>query len=217
MTTIGMKRSPHPSPRKTKSREQARAIITNPKLLLYNRGATILGSVQLIMNTGYYSLVFAIPLTMIVLILISAWYILNRKVPNSSLWLAAYAFPNIIEKKTDENRQTTWQVKDTDLEEGSALLSKIVSISWLFATLAAFTLIMFFYLLLINVSYDCDPDEKSKDCFEFKRWDTARMFSNVPIDCSSDAILNGSVKVVCYEIVFDISKAVGVSYGVFKI
>ena len=124
MTTTGMKRSPHPSPRKTKSREQARAIITNPKLLLYNRGATILGSVQLIMNTGYYSLAFAIPLTMIVLILISAWYILNRKVPNSSLWLAAYAFPNIIEKKTDENRQTTWQVKDTDLEEGSAVLSK---------------------------------------------------------------------------------------------
>ena len=90
-------------------------------------------------------------------------------------------------------------------------------ISWVFATLAAFTLIMFFYLLLINVSYDCDPDEKSKDCFEFKRWDIARIFSNVPIDCSSAAILNGSVEVVCYEIVFDFSKAVGASYGVFKI
>ena len=70
---------------------------------------------------------------------------------------------------------------------------------------------------MINVSYDCDPDEKSKDCFEFKRWDIARIFCNVPIDCSSAAILNGSVEVVCYEIVFDFSKAVGASYGVFKI
>ena len=103
------------------------------------------------------------------------------------------------EKKTDENRETTWQIKDTNLGEGSALLSKI------------------FYLLLINVSYDCDSDEKSKDCFEFKRWDIARIFSNVPIDCSSAEILNGSVEVVCYEIVFDFSKAVGASYGVFKI
>ena len=119
------------------------------------------------MNTCYYSLVFAIPLTIIVFILFSAWYILNRELPNSALWLAAYAFPNIIEKKMDENRQTTWQVKDTNLGEGSALLSKLAtSISLLFLTLAAFTLIMFFYLLLINVSYDCDPDEKSKDCFE---------------------------------------------------
>ena len=93
----------------------------------------------------------------------------------------------------DENRPTTWQVKDTNLVEGSALLSKLTtSISLLFLTLAAFTLIMFFYLLLINVSYDCDPDEKSKDCFEFKVWDTDR-FSSVPIDCSSAAILNGSV------------------------
>ena len=176
-------------------------------------------SLQLVMNEGYYNLVIAIPLIMImiVLILTFAWYILIRKLPNSSRWLAAYTFPNIIEKKTDENRQTTWQVRDTNLGEGSALLSKLTtSISLLFLTLAAFTLIMFFYLLLINVSYDCDPDEKSKDCFEFKVWDTDR-FSNVPIDCSSAAILNGSVEVVCYEIVFDFSKAVGASYGVFKI
>ena len=95
----------------------------------------------------------------------------------------------------DENRETTWQLKDTNLVEGSALLSKLTtSISLLFLTLAAFTLIMFFYLLLINVSYDCDPDEKSKDCFEFKVWDTdSYRFSNVPTDCSSAAILNGSV------------------------
>ena len=78
---------------------------------------------------------------------------------------------------------------------------------------------MFFYLLLINVSYDYDPDEIRKGCFEFKRWDISciHVFSNVPIDCSSASILNGSVEVVCYEIVFDFSKAVGASYGVFKI
>lgn len=169
------------------------------------------------MNEGYYNLVIVLPVTMIALILTFASYILNRKVPNSSRWLAAYAFPNIIEKKTDANGLTTWQVKDTNLGEGSALLSKLTTtISLLFLTLAAFTLIIFCYLLLINVSYDCDPDEKSKDCFEFKVWDIDR-FSNVPIDCSSAAILNGSVKVVCYEIVFDFSKAVGASYGVFKI
>ena len=75
---------------------------------------------------------------------------------------------------------------------------------------------MFFQLLLVEVSYDCDPDEKSKDCFEFKVWHTDR-YSNAPINCSSTAAINGSVEIICYEIVYNFGTAVGASYGVFKI
>ena len=85
---------------KNRKSQRPPLVVTNSKLLVHKRGATILDSVQLIMNTGYYSLLFAIPLKMIVFILFSAWYILNRKLPNSALWLVAYAFPNIIEKMT---------------------------------------------------------------------------------------------------------------------
>ncbi|XP_067033233.1 uncharacterized protein [Acropora muricata] len=71
-------------------------------------------------------------------------------------------------------------------------------------------------LLLLEVSYDCDPDETSKDCFEFKFWDTWR-YSNAPINCTSKAVIDDSVEIICYEIVYNFGTAAGASYGVFKI
>ena len=84
-----------------------------------------------------------------------------------------------------------------------------------FSTLFISVLMMFFQLLLLDISYSCDYDDKTKDCFEYEAWNTKR-YSNEPINCSSAAVQNGSVDVVCYKIVFNVGLAIGASYGTYK-
>lgn len=68
-----------------------------------------------------------------------------------------------------------------------------------------------------DVSYDCDEDDLSKDCFE-RKWS---LKPQDPLNCSSAAvqnlIRNGTIQVICNKIVFNFGLATGASYGSFKL
>ena len=168
-----------------------------------------------VMKEGLYGLIFGMPMIVIFVVMCAALTIMENKGINVFHLVATYAFSSIIEKKTDSNGVTRWLLKDIVLED--ELLSDIFrGLFSLFLMLIFGILSMFFQLLLIDVSYSCDLEDKRKDCFEFKLWDTKR-FSNDPINCSSAAIQNGTVDVICYKIVFNAGLAMGASYGAFKI
>ena len=79
--------------------------------------------------------------------------------------------------------------------------------------------LMFYILLLLEVSFKCEPDNKDMDCFKFMmwNWETIKNFSRVAVDCNSPEAKNETVDVVCYEIVFNFGLASGASYGSFQI
>lgn len=169
------------------------------------------------MNEGYYSLIITVPTVLFMIIVPFAGYICHRKITNFGRLIATYTFPNIIQKKKNANGTVSWQVRDVEIKDRSELMSSItLGVCVLFGTLIVSILSMFFQLLLLEISNDCDPDETSKDCFEFKFWDTWR-FSNAPINCTSKAVIDDSVDIICYEIVYNFGTAAGASYGVFKI
>ncbi|XP_044173637.1 uncharacterized protein LOC122957559 [Acropora millepora] len=170
------------------------------------------------MNQGYYGVIVIAPSLLLSTIILFIGFILCRKIPNFGRLVAAYTFPNIIQKKKNANGTVSWRVVDVEIEDETQLLYKITLGVWLsLVTLIYVVSFTFFQLLLLEVSYDCDPDEKSKDCFEFKLWDLGS-YSNAPINCTSKAVIDGSVEIaVCYEIVYNFGTAAGASYGVFKI
>ena len=168
------------------------------------------------MKEGLYNLFFLIPLIVTVMVVFIVWRIIVSYgiIINVRHLVATYAFSGIIEKKTD-NGATRWLFQDIALE-GELLSDVFRGLLVLFISLIIGVLLMFLQLLLIDVSYSCDLEDKGKDCFKYKLWDT-RKFSNDPIDCTSAAIQNGTVDVICYKIVFNAGWAIGASYGAFKI
>ena len=103
----------------------------------------------------------------------------------------------------------------TDDEE---LLSKVrTRFLMLFYVMFGLVLTIFWQLLVRDVSYDCDEDDLSKDCFE-RKWS---LKSQDPLNCSSAAvqnlIRNGTIQVICNKIVFNFGLATGASYGSFKL
>ncbi|XP_044174219.1 uncharacterized protein LOC114959425 [Acropora millepora] len=169
------------------------------------------------MNQGYYGVIVIAPSLLLSTIILFIGFILWWKIPNFGRLVAAYTFPNIIQKKKNANGTVSWRVVDVEIEDETQLLYKITLGVWLsLVTLIYVVSFTFFQLLLLEVSYDCDPNEKSKDCFGFKNWDSG-WDSNAPINCTSQAVIDRSVEIVCYEIVFNFGTAAGASYGVFKI
>ena len=168
------------------------------------------------MSEGHYSLPIIIPFFVFLVAALLVVPVLIRVGKDPLRLIAIYVFPDVIEEKTDNNGATRLFLKDICLD-GSDLLSKVLgSISALGLNLFLCVVMVFFQLLLVDISYSCDLEDKNKDCFEYKVWDTSR-YSKEPINCSSDAVLNGTVDVVCYKIVFNASLAMGASYGTFKI
>ena len=169
------------------------------------------------MKEFHYSLPIIIPFLVFLVVAFIVVPVLLRIGKDPFRLIAIYAFPDVIEKKTDNNGATRWLLKDIYLEDGSDLLLKVLrSIGALGLALFLCVVMVFFQLLLVDISYSCDLEDKNKHCFEYKVLDTSR-FSKEPINCSSDAVLNGTVDVVCYKIVFNASLAMGASYGTFKI
>ena len=169
------------------------------------------------MKEGLYSLPIIIPSLVFLVAALIVVPALLLKGKDPLRLIALYAFPDVIEKKTDNNGATRWLLKDIYLEDGSDLLSQVLrGIGYLGLSLFLWVVMVFFQLLLVDISYSCDLEDKNKDCFEYKLWDTSR-YSKEPINCSSDAVLKGTVDVACYKIVFNAGLATGASYGTFKI
>lgn len=140
------------------------------------------------MKEGFYILILILPILVTslfpaVILLIAMRY--KGKRPNRLV--ATHVFPRIIKEKTDGNGATSWLFKDVDLTEEKELLSDVfVSLSLLFLALFSSVLVVFYQLLLLDVSYNCNHNETTRDCFEYKLWD-AEIFWKDPIDCNNAA------------------------------
>ena len=138
-----------------------------------------------------------------------------------SRWVATNVFSDIFKKKKKKTccpREARWLLKDIDLTAAKRLLSKVlIRFFMLFYVMFGAALTTFWQLLLRDVSYDCDEDDLSKDCFE-RKWSWK---AQDPLNCSSAAvqnlIQNGTIQVICNKIVFNFGLASGVSYGLFNL
>ena len=145
----------------------------------------------------------------------------RKRFDQISLWVATNAFSDIFKekkKKTCCPREARWLFKDIDLTAEEELLSMVLTrLLMLFSFMFGAVLTVFWLLLVLDVSYDCDEDDLSKDCFANK-W-TSELQD--PLNCSSAAvqtlIQNGTIQVACYKIVFNFGLASGASYGSFKL
>ena len=174
----------------------------------------------------YYRIVIWPPVfvTLIPLsVLLVMVYFYRSKIPldRISRWVATNAFSDIFKekkKKTCCPREARWLFKDIDLTAEDELLSMVLTrFLMLFSFMFGVVLTVFWLLLVLDVSYDCDEDDLSKDCFE-RKWS---LKSQDPLNCSSAAvqnlIRNGTIQVVCNKLVFNFGLATGVSYGSLKL
>lgn len=146
--------------------------------------------------------------------------VMGYRVKRLRRWVATNAFSRIINTKTDERGETRWLFKDMDLTDEVKILSRVLSsLFYLFLVLLGGIVLLFYQLLLLDVSFRCDHNEKTQDCFKQSLWDleAIQKLSRDSIDCNSAAARNGSVEVVCYKIVFNFGLAAGASYGGFQL
>ena len=80
-------------------------------------------------------------------------------------------------------------------------------------------MLLFYWLLLLETSFQCDPDNKALDCSKYTLWhlETIKNFSREAVDCNSTAARNGTVEVLCYKIVLNFGLAAGASHGSYHI
>ena len=177
------------------------------------------------MKPDVYSIILLVPPLLVTYIPILVFPVMKvfyrRRFDQISRWVATNAFSNILKekkKKTCCPREARWLFKDIDLTAEEELLSMVLTrLLMLFSFMFGAVLTVFWLLLVLDVSYDCDEDDLSKDCFANK-WTSE---PQDPLNCSSAAvqtlIQNGTIQVACYKIVFNFGLASGASYGSFKL
>ena len=169
------------------------------------------------MELWQYSLIVLMPSLLSVLIVIFiAVFLKSGDLKLIGRWIARNAFADILkEKKKREDRTSRWLFQDIDLTSKRSILHRVwFATSLLFAGMFSGAMVMFWQLLLLEVSSVCDINDPSKDWFEITVWE---MPKQDPINCSSAAVQNGTTYVLCYKIVFNLGVAIGASYGVFKL
>ena len=165
------------------------------------------------MKEGEYGFILTLPILATICGFV-IWSLIMRYTGNRPYSLvAAYVFSSMIKKNTDSSGATKWLFINVDLSDKEELLRDVFFSLWLlFLAVLSSVLAVFFRLLLLDVSYTCAQNDDTKDCFEYKLWDT-KSFTNDPIECNSTA----TVDVVCYKLVFNPGLALGASYGAFKL
>ena len=169
------------------------------------------------MELKQYSLIVLMPSLLSVLIVIFiAVFLKSGDLKLIGRWIARNAFADILkEKKKREDRTSRWLFQDIDLTSKRSILHRVwFATSLLFAGMFSGAMVMFWQLLLLEVSSVCDINDPSKDWFEITVWE---MPKQDPINCSSAAVQNGTTYVLCYKIVVNLGVAIGASYGVFKL
>ena len=169
------------------------------------------------MELWQYSLIVLMPSLLSVLIVIFiAVFLKSGDLKLIGRWIARNAFADILkEKKKREDRTSRWLFQDIDLTSKRSILHRVwFATSLLFAGMFSGAMVMFWQLLLLEVSSVCDINDPSKDWFEITVWE---MPKQDPINCSSAAVQNGTTYVLCYKIVVNLGVAIGASYGVFKL
>ena len=111
-------------------------------------------------------------------------------------WLATYAFYRIIQAKADDLGVKRWSFKDIDVTDEEKILSRVTwSLFALFLLMVGGVVLLFYTLLLLDVSFKCEPDNKDMDCFKHMKWnwDTIKNFSREAVDRNSPEARNGTV------------------------
>ena len=171
------------------------------------------------MKEGFYKLTLVLPCFILPSVLVASMVVLlfKRKL-SFARFVAINAFSSIIKEKNDIDGGKRWLFKKVNLTGEKRILSKVfIGLFFLFTGLLATVFSIFWFLLLIDISYTCDEDDHTKECFEYKVFSPRNPFAEYPIDCNNPAIKNGTMKVVCYQFVFNPGVAMGASYGTFKI
>ena len=177
---------------------------------------------DIIMKSIEYNLIALLPPLLITFApFIAVWVMMvfyRTRLDRITRWIAANAFSEIFKEKkknTGSPRETRWLFKGIDLTAEKKTLSEtLTSFSCLFIMMFGVVVAMFWQLLLLEISNSCDEDDQTKDCFEYKLWS---LKPQDPINCSSAAVKNGKIQIICYKIVFNFGVASGASYGAFKL
>lgn len=166
------------------------------------------------MKLSVYSLIIVLP-PFCVIIAFFAVLVKCCNLDQFGCWIAKNVFSDILKEKKEEDGTLRWLFKDIDLTFQKTILHRVrFTFSMLFLGTLNGTILIFWQLLLLEVSSDCDVNDSSKDCFEYTIWNWPM---GDPINCSSATIQNGTTYVLCYKIVFNFEVATGASYGVFKL
>ena len=169
------------------------------------------------MKLSVYSLIIVLPPFCVIIFLIAFFAVLVKccNLDQFGCWIAKNVFSDILKEKKKEDGTSRWLFKDIDLTFQKTILHRVwFTFSTLFLGMLNGAILIFWQLLLLEVSSDCDVNDSSKDCFEGTVWYWPK---EDPINCSSAAIQNGTTYVLCYKIVFNFGVATGASYGVFKL
>lgn len=145
----------------------------------------------------------------------------RTKLDRINHWVVTNAFSDILKTKKEKTccpTRTRWLFNEIDLTAEDILLSKVLTrLLILFTTMLSVVLILVWQLLVLDVSYDCEEEDLTKDCFEDK-WTREPLD---PLNCSSavvrDLIRNGTLQVICNKIVFNFGLATGAGYGSFRL
>lgn len=172
------------------------------KLWRYTAGPTIACTVTLLL------------MSLVVFVVLLKW---PGKRADLIMWISLHAFPDILKKKKAEHGSTTWlfSKKDiTNLEKGfKKIMAGMTGIAFSSFTNAS---LIFWQTLLLEISYDCELEDKTKECFPHDSKLEVKIDVD-PINCNSPEIVNGTVTVICYRLVFNIGVASGACYGVFRL
>lgn len=151
------------------------------------------------MELGYYKLISAVP-TLLTVPWLIGYLILSWKGERIRRFIALFAFSNILKAKTNGSAAAKgWLFKKVFLGNGDEdevlretvffLLACLLSEYSVFNTLFLSVFFMFYHLLLLDVSYTCDQDDKTKECFNVESENTRLdMYSKEQINCSSAAV-----------------------------
>lgn len=172
------------------------------------------------MREVWYGVIVALPAFVTAYVPLIVLLVMGYRLKRLRRWVATNEFSRIIKINTDDRGETRWLFKDMDLTDEEEILSKVLSsLFYLFLVLFGGVVLLFYQLLLLDVNYRCDNNEKTQDCFKQSLWnlEAVKKFSRDSIDCSSAAVQNGTVEVVCYKIVLNFGLAAGASYGGFKL
>ena len=135
-----------------------------------------------------YSLIIALPPIFVIIVSSIAIFVKFRDRNLIWPWIAKNVFSGILKEKKKEDGTPRWFFKGIDLTSQGEILSKIwFTTSLFFLGMLLGLTVMFWQLLLLEVSSDCDVDDPSKDCFEVKFWG----WMEDPVNCSSATIQNG--------------------------
>lgn len=172
------------------------------------------------MKEGWYLVIAALPALVTAYGPFMILLMVGYKLKQLRRWVATYAFYRVIQAKADDLGVKRWSFKDIDLTDEEKILSRVIwSLFALFLLMFGGVVLLFYTLLFLEASFKCEPDNKDMDCFKHMiwNWETIKNFSRVAVDCNSPEARNGTVRVFCYEIVFNFGLAAGASYGSFQI